>query len=298
MHLVNIVAGFPQEEFEALGRSLPHVEFIYNRAVHSNTKFSPLEIVYGFKPAAPIDLLPLLMQERVNFDASKCVEFFKKLHGRAKSNIEKMTKMYEKHANKGGKKIVFEQGDLVGVHLRKDQFPDQHKSKLQPCVDGPFKVLRKINDNAYEIDLPRTYGVSTSFNIADLSPFFGVEESMMTPFQEGEDDVDIPQVTQDQVSGTQAQVIQGPIICSRAKKLQQQVNSFLAKINFEIHENVILPKSCTSVVFRNIHEEDSTTKHGEAVNNKKQSNQESQAQTKDTGEFRSDDYLDKPRNQE
>jgi hypothetical protein len=41
--------------------SLPHVEFTYNRAVHSTTKFSPFEIVYGLKPAAPIDLLPLHM---------------------------------------------------------------------------------------------------------------------------------------------------------------------------------------------------------------------------------------------
>jgi hypothetical protein len=38
-------------------KSLPHVEFAYNRTVHSTTKFSPFEIVYGFKPATPIDLL-------------------------------------------------------------------------------------------------------------------------------------------------------------------------------------------------------------------------------------------------
>jgi hypothetical protein len=63
--------------------SLPHVEFAYNRAIHSTTKFCPFEIVYGFKPTAPIDLLPLPMHECVNFDASKRAEFIKKLHGRA-----------------------------------------------------------------------------------------------------------------------------------------------------------------------------------------------------------------------
>jgi hypothetical protein len=165
--------------------SLPHVEFAYNRAVHSTTKFCPFEIVYGFKPTAPIDLLPLPMQERVNFDASKRAEFVKKLHDQAKANIEKMTKLYEKHANKGRKKMLFEPGDLVWVHLRKDRFPEQRKSKLQPRADGPFKVLRKINDNAYEIDLPSTYGVSTSFNVSDLSPFFGLEESRTTLFEGG-----------------------------------------------------------------------------------------------------------------
>ena len=125
------------------------------------------------------------MQERVNFDASNRAEFVKNIHDRARANIERMTKKYEKHANKGRKKVLFEPGDLVWVHLRKDRFPELRKSKLQPRADGPFKVLRKINDNAYEIDLPSTYGVSTSFNVSDLSPFFGLEESRTTLFQGG-----------------------------------------------------------------------------------------------------------------
>ena len=123
--------------------SLRHVEFAYNRAVHSTTKFCPFEIVYGFKPTAPIDFLPLPMQERVNFDASKRAEFVKNIHDRARANIEKMTKMYEKRTNKGRKKMLFEPGDLVWMHLRKDRFPEQRKSKLQPRVDGPFQSTSK-----------------------------------------------------------------------------------------------------------------------------------------------------------
>ena len=38
---------------------LPHVEFAYNRAVHSTTHMCQFEIVYGFKPLALIDLLSL-----------------------------------------------------------------------------------------------------------------------------------------------------------------------------------------------------------------------------------------------
>jgi hypothetical protein len=121
--------------------SLPHVEFAYNRVVHSTTKFSPFQIVYGFNPAAPIDLLPLPVQECVNIDASKCADLVKKIHEQARTNIEKMTMTYEKHANKGHKNIVFEPGQLIWVHLCTERFPKQRKSKLQPHADGPVKVL-------------------------------------------------------------------------------------------------------------------------------------------------------------
>jgi hypothetical protein len=79
-----------------------------------------------------------------------------------------------------------------------------------------------------------------------------ITESRMTPFQEEEDDVDIPRVTQDQASDTQATVLQGPITHSHTKKLQQKVNSILAEINFNISENVILPKCSTLFVLRYI----------------------------------------------
>ena len=40
-------------------------------------------------------------------------------------------------------------------------------------MDGPFQVLERINNNAYKLDLPEEYRVSTTFNIFDLIPFVG-----------------------------------------------------------------------------------------------------------------------------
>jgi hypothetical protein len=61
-------------------------------------------------------------------------------------------------------------------------------------VDGPFKILEKINDNAYKLELPPEFGVSPTFNISDLRPYLGEEDevpSRITSIQEGEDDEDI-----------------------------------------------------------------------------------------------------------
>jgi hypothetical protein len=41
---------------------------------------------------------------------------------------------------------------------------------------------------------------------------------------------------------------EGPIMRSRAKLLQKEVNSLLAEINFNIFENIILPKRSTLVL--------------------------------------------------
>ena len=73
--------------------------------------------------------------------------------------------------------MVFNIGDLVWLHLRKDRFTNKRKSKLRPQEDGPFKVLERYNNNAYKIDLPcDKYSVSDIFNIKDLSPYHGDED--------------------------------------------------------------------------------------------------------------------------
>ncbi|XP_071933671.1 uncharacterized protein [Coffea arabica] len=80
-------------------------------AVHSTTCFSPFEIVYGFNPLTPLDLVPLPSSERVNIDGKKRANFVKKLHEKVYANIEKCTTQYAKHANKGRHKMVFEPGE-------------------------------------------------------------------------------------------------------------------------------------------------------------------------------------------
>ncbi|KAK1680866.1 hypothetical protein QYE76_041714 [Lolium multiflorum] len=216
---------------------LPHVEFAYNRAVHSTTELCPFEVVYGFKPITPLDLLPLPIHERVNMEASKRADFVRKIHVKTKELIEKKGKSNAARMNKKRKEMLFKPGDMVWVHFRKDRFPKLRKSKLLPRRAGPYKVLAKINDNAYSIDLPLDeFGVSNSFNVADLTPYDGEDlgASRSTPFEGGGggDDGDIPTTLlppslQDEdeaaVKLKSNEVRIGPITRARTKLLKQKI---------------------------------------------------------------------------
>ena len=67
--------------------------------------------------------------------------------------------------------MIFNEGALVWVHQCKEHSPQERNSKLNPRGDGPFKVLKKMNNNAYVVDIPTSkYDISNSFNVTDLTP--------------------------------------------------------------------------------------------------------------------------------
>ncbi|KAK1615268.1 hypothetical protein QYE76_020785 [Lolium multiflorum] len=133
---------------------LPHAEFAYNRAKHSTTARSPFMVVYGFEPPTALDILPLPLHERTNMDFDERTTAMKKLHEETRATIQEHVLRQANRLNAKKKERVFEEGDLVWIHLRKERFPQERNSKLKPRGDGPFKVLKRINNNAYVIDIP------------------------------------------------------------------------------------------------------------------------------------------------
>ncbi|KAH9698118.1 hypothetical protein KPL71_023889 [Citrus sinensis] len=120
---------------------LPLVEFAYNCSVHSATKYSPFEIVYGFNPLTPLDLTPLPVSEHVNLDGKKKAEIVKQIHEKAKFNIERRTEQYAKQANKGRHKLVFELGDWIKDKTITSTWDEAYSDHIQVPV-GPVTRAR------------------------------------------------------------------------------------------------------------------------------------------------------------
>ena len=51
------------------------------------------------------------------------------------------------------------------VRILPKRYPLGTVKKLLARSAGPFKILKKINSNAYVVDLPSDFGISSSFNI-------------------------------------------------------------------------------------------------------------------------------------
>lgn len=55
--------------------------------------------------------------------------------------------------------MTFKAGDLIWIRLKKERFPVSSFGKLRSRADDSFRVLKKINDNAYQIDLSGDYNI-------------------------------------------------------------------------------------------------------------------------------------------
>ena len=154
---------------------------------------------------------------------------------------------------------MFEPEDWVWLHMRKERFPIQRRSKLQPRGDGPFQVLERINDNAYKLDLPGEYNVSATFNVSDLSPFDTGADSRSNPFQEGGDDVimaarDEMQGQEDSANNTMdpIHIPVGPITRHRARKIKDAMAGLaqhhVAEINKSTRREISFNKEGPRVI--------------------------------------------------
>ncbi|XP_056165625.1 uncharacterized protein LOC130137715 [Syzygium oleosum] len=78
----------------------------------------------------------------------------KELHSQVHNHINRQNMKYKQRVDIHRKRVVFKEGDLVWIHLRKERFPAGRFGKLQPKADEPFRVLERISDNSYKIVLP------------------------------------------------------------------------------------------------------------------------------------------------
>ncbi|PKU68694.1 RNA-directed DNA polymerase [Dendrobium catenatum] len=175
--LGNLLRCFVGKNLKSWDLILPQVEFAFNRSVSQATGHSPFQVAYGCVPLSPLDLIPQVQTDRYSEDGAIRSQEVQNLHRKVKELITKHNDKCQKQANRKRRDVKFQEGDRVWIRLRKERFPPGAFGKLKPKADGPFRVVRKLGDNAYQIELPSEYNVSATFNVAYLVPYYEPEVS-------------------------------------------------------------------------------------------------------------------------
>ncbi|PON38733.1 hypothetical protein PanWU01x14_310570 [Parasponia andersonii] len=145
---------------------------------------SPFSIVYISMPKHTVDLinLPKFHSKPAENFAEEVAQTYKDV----KEILELANAKYKEEADKHHRrKKTYQEGDLVMIHLRKQRFLAGIYNKLQAKNFGPFRIIKKINDNAYMLELPPELQILPTFNFSDIYYYFLPDDDPTSCFETG-----------------------------------------------------------------------------------------------------------------
>ncbi|KAF8751567.1 hypothetical protein RHS01_08148 [Rhizoctonia solani] len=153
--------GLLGRQSKGLDQVAPMAEFAYNNTVHSSTGKTPFKALYGWEPTLTPSNVPTDVLEADNL-AQTMETQWKEVESALRQSKQRMT------AGEEGSPIEFEIGeeawlDAKNVNL-KTLSPKLTEQRL-----GPFKVIEKISDRAYRLELPPTMRIHNVFYVGLLS---------------------------------------------------------------------------------------------------------------------------------
>ena len=154
---------YPNEEWD---KFLITLKSTLNNSSNASTGLSPNEIVYGMKlnegtpPISGVDKeQPEVIEDR-NANRQQAADSL------AFAAIDAKHRYDAKHVP-----LNMDEGDLVFLRLHKGyHVPGLDNAKLSNQRCGPFKVLKKIGNLAYKVDLPPTLNIHPVISVASLEP--------------------------------------------------------------------------------------------------------------------------------
>jgi hypothetical protein len=143
-------------------------EFSYNDKIQTSTGYSPFFLNYGRHPRKGVEHKTHARTE----SAETFVSRMEKLRQEAAAALQKAAEDMKRYYDKGHQRASdYRLGDLVyleGTNLRSDR----PTKKLDDKRFGPFKIVKKVGQRAYKLDLPRTWKkVHPVFHTVLLRPY-------------------------------------------------------------------------------------------------------------------------------
>uniref|UniRef100_A0A1U7YRA6 Uncharacterized protein LOC104247112 n=2 Tax=Nicotiana sylvestris TaxID=4096 RepID=A0A1U7YRA6_NICSY len=132
---------------------LPLIEFAYNNSYHSSIKMAPYEALYGRRCRSPVGWFEVGETELYGPDLiHQAIEKVKVIQERLRTAQSRQ----KSYSDVRRRDLEFEVGDWVFLRISpmKGIMRFGKKGKLSPRYIGPYKILRRIGQVAYELELP------------------------------------------------------------------------------------------------------------------------------------------------
>jgi hypothetical protein len=165
-------------------KSLPYAEFSYNNSYQASLKMPPFEALYGRKCRTPLYWSEI--GERQLFGADIIREAEKQVQI-IRENLRIAQSRQKSYADGKRRDVVFQEGDYV--YLKVSAIKGLHrfkvKGKLSPRFIGPFKILERVAEVAYRLELPvQLADVHDVFHISQLKKGFGHHDKEPLPLED------------------------------------------------------------------------------------------------------------------
>ncbi|KAE8988354.1 hypothetical protein PR003_g23459 [Phytophthora rubi] len=157
---------------------LPRVLFAYRTAYHEALGDSPFFSLYGRDPVLPLDVafLNLGKKWKSNEVAAYRRELYRTLRDSRHLVERQLLKAQDRHERRLSDRVVvqYEVGAPVWVYqLFRKKSGESRTKKLAFAWHGSYRVVDKVNENAYRIDIPTHPNKTVTVNVNRLKKFRG-----------------------------------------------------------------------------------------------------------------------------
>ena len=149
--ILSMLRKYVHEEPEQWDKYLPYLLFAYREVPQESTGFSPFEMVFGRHVRGPLNLIhetwtgDIVPEENVAEYVLKMRQRIQDMSELAQTNMARSQKRQKLYYDRKARGQTFKAGDKVLVLL------PSGTNKLLCGWQGPFKVLRRVNQVNYEI---------------------------------------------------------------------------------------------------------------------------------------------------